>query len=123
MNEGSFLSKLLLLVSVVVLAIVFLAFPSILNNPESSINVYTLTDVWESAEVELPVITKLSVSFAGQSLIRFMAFAILTLMGILSEFLVDNKKASGTVHILNLIIAMMIGSLFLFSLVVPFMPL
>jgi hypothetical protein len=123
MNEGSFLSKLLLLISVVVLAVVFLGFPAILNNPDSSINIYTLKDVWQSGSVELPVITKLSISFADQSLIRFVVFAFLVLVGILSEFFVDNKKASGVVHILNLIIAMITGTLFLFSLVVPFMPL
>jgi len=123
MNEGSFLSKLLLLISVVVLAVVFLGFPTILNNPESSINIYTLKDVWQSGSVELPIITKLSISFADQSLIRFVVFAFLILIGILSEFFVENKKTSGVVHILNLIIAMMIGTLFLFSLVVPFMPL
>ncbi|MFC2156132.1 hypothetical protein ACFLRB_06565 [Acidobacteriota bacterium] len=94
-----------------------------MNNPESSINIYTLKDVWQSGEVELPVITKLSISFADQSLIRFVVFTFLILIGILSEFFVDNKKTSGVVHILNLIIAMMIGTLFLFSLVVPFMPL
>ena len=123
MNEGSFLSKLLLLISVAVLTVVFLLFPTILNNPESSINIYTLKDVWQSGNVELPVITKLSIFFADQSLIRFVVFAFLILIGILSEFFVDSKKTSGVVHILNLIIAMMIGTLFLFSLVVPFIPL
>ncbi|MCK5058779.1 MAG: hypothetical protein KAT34_19175 [Candidatus Aminicenantes bacterium] len=123
MNEGSFLSKLLLLVSIAVLSVVFLIFPTILNNPDSSINIYTLKDVWQNGSVALPVITKLSISFTDQSLIRFVVFFVLVLIGILSEFFVDNKKASGLVHILNLIIAMMTGALFLFSLVVPFMPL
>jgi hypothetical protein len=123
MDEASFLSKLLLVISVLALIFAFLVFPSILNNPENEINLYTLKDVWVSGNFELPIITKFTVSFADNALPRYIAFVVLLLIGILSEFFVDNKKTSGVVHTLNLTIGIMVGAFFLFSLVVPFMPL
>lgn len=123
MDEASFLSKLLLFISVCVLVFSFFIFPSILNNPDSEINLYTLKDVWTSGNFELPIITKLTVSFADNSLMRYIAFAFLILIGILAEIFMENKKTSGVVHALNLTIGMIIGAFFLFSLVVPFMPL
>lgn len=123
MDEASFLSKLLLVISIIVLVFVFLVFPLILSNPNSDINIHTLKDVWESGDFELPIITKLSISFTASTVLRYILFAALLIIGILSEFFVENKKTSGVVHVLNLIIGMLVGTIFLFSLVVPFMPL
>ena len=123
MNEASFLSKLILVISILVLIFVFLVFPSILNNPKSELNLFTLNDVWESGEIELPIITKLSVSFAENSILRYILFAALILTGILTEFFVESKKTSGLVHAFNLIIGILMGTIYLFSLVIPFMPL
>lgn len=123
MNEGPFLSKLLLVISILVLVFAFLIFPAILNNPNSDINLSTLKDVWDSGNFELPVITKLSISFTENSVIRYIIFAILVLIGILTEIYAVDKKNSGLLHALNLVIGMLISTLFLLSLVIPFMPL
>ncbi len=125
MNAGSFLSKLLLVISIAVLVVVFIIFPSLLENPNSAISLSTLQDVWESksGHFELPIITNLSTVFSGNVVLRYVLFVFLVLLGGAAEFFIKNKKMSGLVHALNLIIGMLIGALFLFSLVVPFLPL
>lgn len=123
MSAASFLSKLLLAVSILALIFSFLVFPTILTNPDSELSLYTIKDVWESRNFDLPIITKLSVFFADSAVLRYIFFAVLILIGGAAEFTIENKKIPGLIHTCNLIIGMLIGTLFLFSLVIPFMPL
>ncbi|MCK4766657.1 MAG: hypothetical protein KAW12_30980 [Candidatus Aminicenantes bacterium] len=123
MSAASFLSKLLLAVSILALISSFLVFPTIMTNPNSDLSLYTIKDVWESRNFELPIITKMAVFFADSVILRYIFFAVLIVIGVFAEFSSANKKIPGLVHTFNLIIGMLTGTIFLLSLVVPFMPL
>ncbi len=124
MSDAFFLSKILLGLSIVLLAVTFLLLPMTLTgNTDDEIRMVTLRDILDKEGTELPAPTRFSLSFTDHSLLRVVIFVVLLAAGLAGEFYIKSKKAGGIIHTANILIALGMGSYFALSLVIPFIPL
>ncbi|MFC1580155.1 hypothetical protein ACFL4N_04520 [Thermodesulfobacteriota bacterium] len=124
MNDASFLSKLLLCLSIVLLSVTFLLLPMTLTrHTDDKIQMLTLRDTLDKDGMALPSPTRFSLSFTDNSLLRVVVFVVLLSVGFAGEFYIKSKKIGGVIHIVNILIALGMGSYFALSLVLPFTPL
>ncbi|MBW2207650.1 MAG: hypothetical protein JRG79_12120 [Deltaproteobacteria bacterium] len=124
MSDTSFLSRLLLILSIVLLAISLFLLPRALTKQtDDQIQLVTLRDILEKDNMVLPYPTKLCISFSDKPLLRGIIFVFLLAVGLAGEFFIKNKKIGGLIHLVNILIALGMGSYFALSLVLPFTPL
>lgn len=124
MSDASFLSKLLLALSIVLLTVTFLLLPMTLaKNTEEEFQAATLRDTLDKDGMALPSPTRFSLSFTDNSLLRVVIFVVLLAAGLAGEFYIKRKKTGGIIHTANILIALGMGSYFVLSLVIPFIPL
>jgi hypothetical protein len=125
-KEASFLSRLLGGLSIVILILSFLLLPTLLSKQSQSneqIQLATLRSSLEKDNFVLPYPTKISISFSDNVILRVILFLFLVSIGLLGEIYIEDKKISGLVHLINIIIGIIIGGGFLSSLILPFVPL
>lgn len=125
-KEASFLSRLLGGLSIVILILSFLLLPTLLSKQSQSneqIQLATLRSSLEKDNFVLPYPTKISISFSDNIMLRVIIFLFLVSIGLLGELYIEDKKISGLVHLINIIVGIIIGGGFLFSLILPFVPL
>ena len=124
MSDASFLSKLLLGLAIVLLAVTFLLLPMTLTRDTSDgFKMVTLRDRLDKNRGALPTPTEFSLSFTDHTLLRVIIFVILLAVGFAGEFYIQSRKTGGVIHLANILIALGMGSYFALSLVLPFTPL
>ena len=124
MSDTFFLSRLLLILSIVLLAISLFLLPRTLTKQTNDqIQLVTLRDILEKDNMVLPYPTKLCISFSDKPLLRVIIFIFLLAVGLAGEFFIKNKKIGGVIHLANILIGLCMGSYFALSLILPFTPL
>lgn len=124
MSDASFLSKLLMGLSIFLLIVSFLLLPGTLaKHDNEDIQMASLRDTLDRDGMALPSPTRFSLSFTDHTLLRVIIFLILVAAGLAGEFYMKSWKAGGVLHLVNVLIAIAIGFYFSLSLVLPFVPL
>jgi hypothetical protein len=124
MSDASFISKLLLGLSIVLLAVTFLLLPMTLTkHTDNKIQIATLRDTLDKNGMALPSPTRFSLFYTDHTLLRVIIFIVLLAAGLAGEFYIKSKKIGGVIHIANILIALGMCSYFALSLVLPFTPL
>jgi len=124
MSDASFLSKLFLVLALILLTCSFLLLPMTLaKHTDDEIQMVTLRDTLDKDGMALPAPTRFSLSFTDSPLLRVIIFFVLLAVGLAGEFYIQSKKAGGVIHLVNIFIALGVGSYFALSLILPFTPL
>lgn len=124
MSDASFLSKLLLGLSIILLSVSFLLLPFTLSKQsDDDIQMTTLRNTLDRNGMALPTPTRFSLSFTDHTLLRVIVFVVLIGAGLAGEFYIKHRKTGGLIHLVNICIGLCTGSYFALSLILPFIPL
>ena len=124
MNSGTFLSRLLLVLSQLMSAVVFLLLPLILERASADdIELVSIRELWEQSGIALPTLTAHTLFFSDHNRLRIIGFLLLLAAGILVEWYMRDKKKSGVYHSICLAGSVVAGFLFLTACLLPFVPL
>ena len=124
MKSDKYLSKLILILSILISTLVFIVFPMILEDKsQEEIALHTLRDTWEENYLSLPTPTKLAITFTDHNVIRTIVFSVFIIAGVLVEVLCKNKMITGTYHSVFLMLCIIIGTFFLLACLLPYIPL
>jgi hypothetical protein len=122
MNEATFLSRLLLTSAILTSFVLLLVLPTVLSDSANDeIRLATLRG--ELDRLALPYPTKIAIFYADNLLLRVPLFVAFLIGGLIGERYIKNKKISGFIYFILLILATLLGQCFLLSLLLPFMPL
>jgi hypothetical protein len=126
MNSANYLSKILLVQSLIISALVFVALPMLLaQNAETgdAVAQTSIRDMWPEDQTSFPVPTVMAIAFTDHRVLRGSLFFVFVLGGILIETRCPNKKTTGTFHALHLLLSTLWGAYFLLGCLAPFIPL
>ena len=124
MKSDNYLSKLILILSILVSTSVFIVFPVILrDSSHEEIPIHTIRDTWQEDHLLLPAPTKFAITFADHNIIRIIIFILFIVVGVLFEVLCKNKMITGTYHSVYLLLCVILGTYFFLACIVPYIPL
>lgn len=124
MKSDNYLSKLILILSILVSILVFIVFPMVLENTShEEIAIHTIRDTWQDNQLLLPAPTKFAVTFADHNIIRIIMLSVLIFAGVLFEVICRNKMITGTYHSVSLLLCIMLGAYLFLACIVPYIPL
>ena len=124
MKSDNYLSKLILILSILVSTSVFIVFPVILrDSSHEEIPIHTIRDTWQEDYLLLPAPTKFAITFADHNIIRIIMLSVLIFAGVLFEVICRNKMITGTYHSVSLLLCIMLGAYLFLACIVPYIPL
>ena len=124
MRSENYLSRLILLTSILISLFAFIVLPIILSDDSNAeLKTYTFRNALDENGLSLPTPTKYAVLFSDHNVIRFTIFILFAVAGVLLEIQCKNKKITGTYHLVYLLLGIMICGLFLFACILPSIPL
>jgi len=124
MKAGKYLSRLLFFISQLLSLFVFVILPLILKDTANDeIKMNTIRTLWKESHLVLPVPTHYAIYFTDNTTLRIIILILFFIVGLFMEFFLNNKKISGTYHLVCLVIFITAGTFFLIACLLPFMPL
>lgn len=124
MKSDKYLSRLQFFISQLLSIFVFAILPLILKDTvNDGIKINTIRTLWEESHIVLPAPTYYAIYFTDNTILRIIILILFFIVGLLMEFFLNNKKISGTYHLVCLLIFITAGAFFLIACLLPFIPL
>lgn len=124
MSNGKFFTITLTILSLVVLVVAILVFPTFIvkEGDSESVKNNGFADLWKENEIILPQLTEWAVAFTKAKNVRIIGIIILVAVSLVMEIFIKNRRMAGIYHLVTLVIGIIIGWLILLSIFLPYMP-
>ena len=124
MNDGRFFTITLMVLSLAILAVAILVFPTFIVKETDSDNVsnYGFADLWDEDRVALPQLTAWAINFSHSKQTRIIGVLLYAALALAVEIFTKRRKLAGIFHLFTLLIGIAVGWLILISIFLPYMP-
>lgn len=124
MSDGRFFTILLAILSLAILAVSILAFPTFIVREANSDSVrsYGFADMWEEDGTALSLLTEWAIVFSNAKNVRIIGLLFYVALTLVVEIFTKKRRKAGVFHLFTLIAGIVIGWLILISIFLPYMP-